>query len=1035
MNRELAQQQAERLLATVYKGEESVRLRLVALLEAIGYEIEAEYPVLDGRRMDVYLPRRRVVIETKHTGAAHPDYVRDPETGETQFEQCEHYVKQEWERERSRFDLDNLGDLPWKGILTDGRVWWMWQWDILSDTTLSNALPVVEGDRYSKKLAHLLVEWLSSDTFSRLHGKPWAPRNPAELFEPLRERLKNEIYPVLKDNAGTRTKRDLWLDVLRSSGCAPSGELARRPEDSQYFTTPEGDELFVTHTTLVTISRAVERTLQNDQRAEDGDFLSYVNDGFMAWPFAPGAGGSPTHQEGASWVADVFNVADRYDWRARSNDMLRSLYQNMVPADQRQAFGEFYTPDWLAEMLVTEMLDEEWLEEAVSLAARGDPGSVGILDPACGSGTFLYHAARRIVQYMVDQEYQDGRIADVVARLVNGIDIHPVAVEFSRANVLRALPTQPSNGVNSLNIIQGDSLIYRRTGMALGNWEGARTYTVETPSHRLLQIPVAWTDQESFNDDLHRFVSAANSVPPGSIPIGIGAGLEGDDQKTIKDTYERLIEVCRDEKDSVWGWYFHNIVGPSKLRRQKVNRILANPPWVRMSHVQVPERKSELETLAGELGLWGHGKANTGFDIAGLFVKRTEMNYLAAEGGRAAWVLPQGAINGANWEKVRRDEFIKSVSDKFIDISKVRPSPFSTDSCVWLHRQGEPETEEVERDTPISILINRPNASKTLSTSSWKDVMGSTLLIDAPRRLPRSKAAYLAEDGHPLFRQGATLSPHCLLRIAPSTLSFTDGLASFTTTPSNKRPWSHRGTLDGIDVPGHWIKYAVFPDDIFPFSVRRVSNNVVLPLTGEGKYDQEAEKNPFWFNAESVYQDGRGGGGNTPETLWDQVDYNRKLTRQTIGTHTGGGARKVLYNASGRIGLRAARVTLDAIAEHALYHLSCKSESEAAYLVAILNADCLQEAFRQSKKSVRHFDQHFWHTVPIPRYDWKNKTHRRLALLCKEAEAIAEKVRDSMPDNAGQISVSAKIHKELRLIGLANRINAAAAELLPNQIP
>ena len=1034
MNSEFTQQQAERLLATKFKGEESVRLRLVALLEAIGYDIEAEYPVLDGGRMDIYLPQRRVVIETKHTDAAHPDYVRDPNTGQTQFGQCEHYVEQEWMRERSRFDFDNLGDLPWKGILTDGRVWWMWQWEILSDGTLSNARPIVAEQRYSKKSAHVLAEWLSSDVFAQLHGKPWAPRDPADLFEPLRERLRNEIYPVLKDDAGTRTKRELWLDVLRSSGCAPSGELARRPEGSQYFTTPEGDELFVTHTTLVTISRAVERTLQNDQRAEDGDFLSYVNDGFMAWPFAPGAGGLPTHQEGASWVEDVFSVADRYDWRARSNDMLRSLYQNMVPAEQRQAFGEFYTPDWLAEMLVTEILDEEWLEEAVALAAKGDPGSVGVLDPACGSGTFLYHAARCIVQYMETQGYRDGRVADVVSRLVHGIDIHPVAVEFSRANVLRALPTEPSNGVNSLNIIQGDSLIYQRTGMALGNQEGSQTYTVETPSHRLLQIPVAWADQETFNDDLHRFVSAANFVPPRKMPIGIAAGLDDEDQKIIKETYATLIEVCRHEKDGVWGWYFHNIVGPSKLRRQKVNRIIANPPWVRMSHIQVPERKRELEALAEELGLWGHGKANTGFDIAGLFVKRSEMNYLATEGGRAAWVLPQGAINGTNWSKIRSDEFIKAVSEAFVDISKVRPAPFSTDSCVWLHSHEEREPEDVARDTPISILVNRPNVPKILSSRTWKDIRDSTDLIDASRRLPRSKSAYLSEDRHPLFRQGATLTPHCLIKLAPSTLSIADGLASFTTTPSNKRPWSTRGTLDGVDVPIRWTKYAVFPNDMFPFSVRRESHNVVVPLTDEGRYDEEAEKNAFWFNAETVYTDGRGEGGNTPLTLWGRVNYQNELVRQTSLEQANDDRRKVLYNASGRIGLRAARVANDAIAEHSLYHFSCRSEAEAAYLVSLLNADCLQEAFRQSKKSVRHFDQHFWHTVPIPRYDWKNKTHRRLALLCKEAETTANEVLDSLPDSVGQIKTSANIHEKLLSRGIANRIDVEVGKILPDQI-
>ena len=79
-----------------------------------------------------------------------------------------------------------------------------------------------------------------------------------------------------------------------------------------------------------------------------------------------------------------------------------------------------------------------------------------------------------------------------------------------------------------------------------------------------------------------------------------------------------------------------------------------------MSHIQTLERKMELETLADELGFWGHGKANTSFDIAGLFVKRCALNYLAPSGGQAAWVLPQGALDGTNWTNVRGDPYISA---------------------------------------------------------------------------------------------------------------------------------------------------------------------------------------------------------------------------------------------------------------------------------------------------------------------------------------------------------------------------------------
>ncbi len=642
---------------------------------------------------------------------------------------------------------------------------------------------------------------------------------------------------------------------------------------------------------------------------------------------------------------------------------------------------------------------------------------------------------------MKGQGYQDGKTAEVAARLVHGIDIHPVAVEFSRANLLRALPVDPPNGVNAINVTQGDSLIYTRAGIAIGNQENVPYYTIETPLHRLMGVPVSWTDQKSFNDDLNRLVQAANSMPPRPMPIGIATGLSADDAKMIENTFRTLIEVCRHERDSVWGWYFQNIVGPSKLRRRKVDRILANPPWVRMSHIQTPERKSELEALADELGIWGHGKANTSFDIAGLFVKRCAMNYLAADGGRAAWVLPQGALDGANWINVRGDGYIRAGADCYMDLGKVRRAPFTVESCVWLqtHGQGHGKPDDAEDDAPqpgdvpTKILMNLGDAAKIESYNSWGDVKTRTHWVDALRKLPQQVSGYLAPDNRPLFRQGASLVPHCLVVVDLGTLTMANNTASFTTAPSSKRPWSDKGTLNGRDVPVHWIRNAAFSTELFPFAMRRQLDKVVLPLTLDGDYDDEANINSYWVNAESVYQDNRGLGTNTPATLWERLNFQNGLTRQTASAADGEDSRKVIYNKSGRIGLRAARIPPDTITNDTLYHFTCFTESEAAYLTALLNADCLQEAYRQSQKARRDFHQHFWRTVPIPKYDSRVSTHRTLARLCAQAEEIAQSVRDSFPDSIGQIKVSAAIHEELRERGIAARIDAAARRLMPEQ--
>ncbi len=86
-----------------------------------------------------------------------------------------------------------------------------------------------------------------------------------------------------------------------------------------------------------------------------------------------------------------------------------------------------------------------------------------------------------------------------------------------------------------------------------------------------------------------------------------------------------------------------------------MDRILVNPTWVLMSNIQVESRKRELEQLIGNMNLWPGGKANTGFDIGGLFVIRCREMYLRADAdNRVAWVLNSAAVKGSNWERVRQ---------------------------------------------------------------------------------------------------------------------------------------------------------------------------------------------------------------------------------------------------------------------------------------------------------------------------------------------------------------------------------------------
>ena len=162
-----------------------------------------------------------------------------------------------------------------------------------------------------------------------------------------------------------------------------------------------------------------------------------MGDGFVAWIV--------DSNRGRQWASDFLEQIHKYEWRRRPGDVLRPLYEKFVDESDRKAFGEFYTPDWLAEMIVNDVCDDDWCTAAVEkvLAARrtgDDIEGVGVLDPTCGSGTFLYHAVKRLLSTPSLIGVRNLVKAEVVCSLVHGIDVHPVAAEITRATVLRATP-------------------------------------------------------------------------------------------------------------------------------------------------------------------------------------------------------------------------------------------------------------------------------------------------------------------------------------------------------------------------------------------------------------------------------------------------------------------------------------------------------------------------------------------------------------------------------------------------------------------
>jgi hypothetical protein len=115
-----------------------------------------------------------------------------------------------------------------------------------------------------------------------------------------------------------------------------------------------------------------------------------------------------------------------------SGDLLKALYQELFPRALRHRLGEYYTPDWLARHVLDQV-------------GYGGQLNQRLLDPACGSGTFLLTAIGRIRAARLSSQSSGlpdssrDELCRHILSHVAGIDLNPLAVMTARANYLIAI--------------------------------------------------------------------------------------------------------------------------------------------------------------------------------------------------------------------------------------------------------------------------------------------------------------------------------------------------------------------------------------------------------------------------------------------------------------------------------------------------------------------------------------------------------------------------------------------------------------------
>lgn len=923
-------------------------------------------------------------------------------------------------------------DRRFVGILTDGVSWILY--DFMDDGT--DAGTVTEVARLTNTGdADRLVVWLEAILVSNAAIEP----TPAQIEQRLGATSPghlldfNELsvlYAANESNPEVTVKRDLWAKLLQTAfGSAFQDDSAIFINHTLLVLTAE----IIAHAVVkvdvsaaanITAADLVEGTEFNRSQIHgvvEADFFDWVAN-------VPG---------GEQFIRALADRISRFDWDQVEHDVLKHLYESVITADDRRRLGEYYTPDWLAYRVIN--------------AAVTDPANQRILDPSCGSGTFIFHAIRAHLAAAEAAGLTPGEAVGSVTRHVFGMDIHPVSVTLARVTYLLAITSARLQALDrpeiTVPVYLGDSLQWEQNRDLFTHEDKV---SISTSSDELvgegggiigsdkLVFPVSvLKDAAVFDRLVSRMSDKATDTTRTKHRTLIGPILKSfkitdpDDVQILGQTFATMRDLSASGRDHIWGYYVRNLIRPIWLAQpdNKVDVLVGNPPWLRYSKM-TSAMKDRYKALAKPRNLLTGGLGAAARDLSTLFVARAIEKYLKND-GRFAFVMPHGTLTRlphtgfrtGNWSSVETGPLTVAFGITW-DLTDT-PTGFPMVSCVITGTATAPALAMTNTVQKWTSTLKTPDVTWDDAEATFTVTTGALAQLDAGDDLPVSP--YKKK-----FRQGAILVPRVLVTAedAPASSGLGAGagrrLVRSRRTTSEKKPWKD---LDGIREPveARHVHPVHLGETIAAY---RPLDPIlgVIPL-GTNRLLTHAEINAdpglaaWWSQAEIKWEANKV--KNDPSDLLTRMDYLHQLSSQLPVA-----AQRVVYTKAGT-SLTAARIEDGtAIIDHKLYWAPVFTAAEGRYLTGILNSRTLLSRVTPLQNiglfGPRDFDKNVFY-VDFGPYDPTNTDHNNLVDLVERAEATAAAV----PADATFKRTRTKVRQALTASGLERQIEDVVNKILP----
>jgi len=325
-------------------------------------------------------------------------------------------------------------------------------------------------------------------------------------------------------------------------------------------------------------------------------------------------------------------------------EVLGTVFENLMDHGERKANGVFFTPSHIARKQVAASFEALFSNGCIDDQKLNE---IRILDPSCGSGTYLvaafqYLLARRI-QNVPQHERYNGHLyrlkSNIVLNNLFGMDIHPLAVRLTEVrlwlNMIQDLEIGSPDQAPELPHLQhhircGDFLAIPTSWRAesLRKWPKYGHYQKlkkkfmnsrkrQSLLNHLVRLEREWeahliqSEQDDFTDRMK--TNRAQQTLPGLVDVHTEANkpksheFRGYSKKNESDSLGPHVAFC------------------GEMMEGGFDLIIGNPPWLSSKKIPKPQKEQARKLLHYQAGFVAHGQLDLSLYFAVLslsFLKR-----------------------------------------------------------------------------------------------------------------------------------------------------------------------------------------------------------------------------------------------------------------------------------------------------------------------------------------------------------------------------------------------------------------------------